>query len=41
MKDFNHRIEELSGLTGIEFVKAVVVYTIIGITLAVAFNGGI
>jgi hypothetical protein len=41
MKDFNHRIEELTGLTGIEFVKAVVVYTVVGFTLAVAFNGGL
>jgi hypothetical protein len=41
MKDFNRMIRELTGLTGIEFVKAVVIYAVVGITLAVVFNGGL
>jgi hypothetical protein len=41
MKDFNHRLGDLMGLTGTEFGKAVVFYTIVGFTLAVVFNGGL
>lgn len=41
MKDFNHRLRDLMGLTGTEFGKAIVFYTIVVFTLAVVFNGGL